>query len=348
MTLLRRLSYATLVLAFAQIVFGAIVRITGSGLGCGNHWPKCNGEWFPPHDRINLIIEITHRYIAATLTLAILVLLVAAIMRRREIGVDRVLRPVLLAVGLVLTAAVFGAVTVKMDLNPYIIVTHLSIAMTLLAVLAVAAMRAGGFGLGASGVGEHGDTSALSLKNVRSGASMLPHSALASTGASAKTYRAARAAAVMAFLALVFGALTANVAGANNSCRGFPWCTSVEVHGVPLSIQIVHRLLAFVLLLHIFGMVMAVRKRGESELIQRAIRLAFAAVCVQIFVAAMLVELHLPAVWRSLHQAMGTLVWLAIFTMTALARYTMVGGLGDTASLRTESDVSPFDSAAAR
>src|SRR5262245_32010119 len=127
MSLLRRLSYATLILAFAQIVFGAIVRITGSGLGCGDHWPKCHGVWFPPHDRIDLIVEITHRYLAAALTAAILVLLGTAVMKRREFGVERVVRTVGLATGLVVAAAVFGAITVKMDLNPYIIVTHLSI-----------------------------------------------------------------------------------------------------------------------------------------------------------------------------------------------------------------------------
>ena len=42
---IRRLSYAALVIAFAQIVFGAIVRISGSGWGCGEHWPKCDGRW---------------------------------------------------------------------------------------------------------------------------------------------------------------------------------------------------------------------------------------------------------------------------------------------------------------
>ena len=114
---------------------------------------------------------------------------------------------------------------------------------------------------------------------------------------------------------------------------------------MPLSIQIVHRVLAFVLLFHTFGMVMAVRKRGEPVLMQRATRVAFAAVVAQIFVAAALVELGLPPVWRSLHQAMGTLVWLAIFTLAALARYTMAREDGVT--VRASSDV-PFDPAAAR
>ena len=93
---LKKLSIIALVLAFAQIVFGAIVRITGSGMGCGDHWPKCAGQWFPPHDRIDLIIEITHRYIALALSIAILILFIAAFRRRSTPGVSGpggVLRP---------------------------------------------------------------------------------------------------------------------------------------------------------------------------------------------------------------------------------------------------------------
>jgi len=43
----RRLSYLALTLAYLQIVFGAIVRITGSGLGCGDTWPDCFGSFTP-------------------------------------------------------------------------------------------------------------------------------------------------------------------------------------------------------------------------------------------------------------------------------------------------------------
>jgi len=304
MTVFRRLSYATLTLAFAQIVFGAIVRITGSGLGCGNHWPKCNGQWFPPHDRIDLIIEITHRYIAAALTVAILILLLRALQRRSQPGVGGpggVLRPTVLATGLVVTAAIFGAVTVKMDLNPYIIVTHLSIAMTLLGVLALTVVRAGGFG--GDSVSERGDR--------------------ATAG---RTFRSARAAAGMAFLVLVLGALTANVTAANGSCQGFPYCTSVLTSGTPLYIHITHRVLAFLLFFHLFGMVMMGRKRVQAPVVRRSVIVAFSTVILQLLVAATLVELHLPPVWRSLHQAVGTLVWLSVITMAILSRYAALGG----------------------
>ena len=87
MTALRRLAVLSVVLGVGHIVFGAIVRITGSGMGCGDHWPKCQGYWFPPLDRTDLIIEITHRWFAATLSLAIVILLIVALLRRRTPGV---------------------------------------------------------------------------------------------------------------------------------------------------------------------------------------------------------------------------------------------------------------------
>ena len=137
MNALRRLSILSLILGVGQVVFGAIVRITGSGLGCGDHWPKCQGHWFPPLERTDLIIEVTHRYIAATLSVAILALLTLALLRRSTAGVSGrggVLRAQAWPLALVITAALFGAVTVKLELgNKLVIVTHLAIAMTLLA-----------------------------------------------------------------------------------------------------------------------------------------------------------------------------------------------------------------------
>ena len=67
----RRLAYVALLVAFAHIVFGAIVRISGSGMGCGDNWPKCYGYWIPPMTRPDLIIEVTHRYLAVALFVAI-------------------------------------------------------------------------------------------------------------------------------------------------------------------------------------------------------------------------------------------------------------------------------------
>ena len=39
----RRAAYAALAVSLVHIIFGAIVRISGSGMGCGDHWPTCYG-----------------------------------------------------------------------------------------------------------------------------------------------------------------------------------------------------------------------------------------------------------------------------------------------------------------
>ncbi len=120
MRTLRRLSIAALVLAFAHLVFGGIVRITGSGMGCGDHWPKCHGAWFPPLDRPDLVIELTHRYLAAFLILSLVALAVAAWRRRGEPGVGGrggVLRSSLAAVGVVVACAVALAARLPLGLR---------------------------------------------------------------------------------------------------------------------------------------------------------------------------------------------------------------------------------------
>ena len=66
---LRRLAYLALVLGFAQVVFGAVVRITGSGMGCGDNWPDCLGSLTPVNTSPGLLIEISHRYGALALSL---------------------------------------------------------------------------------------------------------------------------------------------------------------------------------------------------------------------------------------------------------------------------------------
>jgi len=57
----RRFTWGVLVYNLGVILFGAYVRATGSGAGCGSHWPLCNGEVIPRAPQIETIIEFTHR-----------------------------------------------------------------------------------------------------------------------------------------------------------------------------------------------------------------------------------------------------------------------------------------------
>jgi heme A synthase len=73
-------AYAWGVLAFNLLVvlWGAFVRATGSGAGCGNHWPTCNGDVVPRAPQLATLIEFTHRVTSGVALLAIIGLIVWA------------------------------------------------------------------------------------------------------------------------------------------------------------------------------------------------------------------------------------------------------------------------------
>src|ERR1700710_2307754 len=127
MNAVRRLSIVALVVACLHLVFGAIVRISGSGMGCGDNWPKCYGYWIPPFSRPDLIVEVSHRYLASLLVITVCSMAFVAFRHRRDPGVGGpggVLRSAYGAVAAVFTAAILGGVTVKMGNAPQATVAH--------------------------------------------------------------------------------------------------------------------------------------------------------------------------------------------------------------------------------
>jgi heme A synthase len=113
--------------AYLLIVLGAIVRISGSGMGCGDHWPLCNGHLFPPLSDIRTVIEWSHRLVAALVSILVAGLVVLDWRRAWP------------ALALLVLQIILGAVTVKTGLTPIMVIVHLATAMLLLAALIVAA-----------------------------------------------------------------------------------------------------------------------------------------------------------------------------------------------------------------
>jgi heme A synthase len=60
------------------VVWGAYVRASGSGAGCGSHWPLCNGEVVPHAPRIETVIEFSHRLSSGAAAIAVVALLIWA------------------------------------------------------------------------------------------------------------------------------------------------------------------------------------------------------------------------------------------------------------------------------
>jgi heme A synthase len=67
------LAWGTIGYTLLVIMFGAFVRATGSGAGCGEHWPLCNGQVIPRPEQIETIIEFTHRITSGLLLVMVLV-----------------------------------------------------------------------------------------------------------------------------------------------------------------------------------------------------------------------------------------------------------------------------------
>ena len=69
------------------ILQGAFVRASGSGAGCGGHWPMCNGEVVPLNAGVHTLIEFTHRMLALlVLALGVWLLVRALRLRRQQPG----------------------------------------------------------------------------------------------------------------------------------------------------------------------------------------------------------------------------------------------------------------------
>jgi heme A synthase len=75
---LARFAWAVLGYNLAVIAWGAFVRATGSGAGCGRHWPTCNGEVIPRPQRVETVIELAHRASSGVALVLVFALMVAA------------------------------------------------------------------------------------------------------------------------------------------------------------------------------------------------------------------------------------------------------------------------------
>jgi cytochrome c oxidase assembly protein subunit 15 len=73
---LRRFAWGVLAYNVAVIVWGSAVRSTGSGAGCGDHWPLCNGTVVQHHPALATLIEFAHRATSGIDLLCVLALLV--------------------------------------------------------------------------------------------------------------------------------------------------------------------------------------------------------------------------------------------------------------------------------
>jgi len=280
----RVLSVATAVVTYALVVLGGVVRVSGSGLGCPD-WPLCHGRLLPPLD-LHAIIEYSHRS-TASLTSALVVVTAAVawlLWRKRR---DLVI-PATVALGLLIVQVVLGAITVRLELPPMIVLAHLATAMALLGAVCVTAVAA-----------------------------LVP----APAGA---VDRVARRRILLAaggtYLLIISGSLVVG-SGASGTCDAWPLCGggfSFAFDGLP-AIQLLHRGIAAVIgLLIVLSLVSVLARHRRQPAVRATVALTLAALAFQVAVGAAVVTLRLPAALRGLHLALASAVWAGMVILAVI------------------------------
>jgi len=140
-----RLAWSVLGYNVAVVLWGAYVRASGSGAGCGRHWPLCNGEVVPQPKSLATIIEATHRATSGLAVIAVVVLLVATLVglprghrsrRGAAFATAFIFGEAIIGAGLVLFELVAHDASMKRGLS---MVLHLGNTFLLLGALALTA-----------------------------------------------------------------------------------------------------------------------------------------------------------------------------------------------------------------
>jgi cytochrome c oxidase assembly protein subunit 15 len=142
---LRRFAWAVLAYFVAVILWGTLVRATGSGAGCGAHWPLCNGTVIQHSPRLDTMIEFTHRITSGLSLISVVGLLIwtfAGTVRGHLARTASVA-----SVVFTLVEAVLGALLVKLGytaqsqspMRPAFLALHLANTLLLLAAITLSA-----------------------------------------------------------------------------------------------------------------------------------------------------------------------------------------------------------------
>jgi protoheme IX farnesyltransferase len=280
----RALVYASLVASFLVVVWGGVVRVTGSGLGCPD-WPLCHGQFLPSLDT-STRIEWFHRFlaIAGGLTVAAVVMWSLIVYRADR----RVLTLAIVAAILYPLQAVLGAITVVLELPPEWVTVHLANAELLLAALTILAV-------------------VVRWPNV------------GRTASAGWTWLAV-AAAVGTFVLLLSGAYVRG-ADATTACVGWPLCgdTAFPTLGAP-AIAMLHRYIAAIVgLLIVAACIEAWRHRRDAPGLG-PLAIATGAIFIAQIVIGAANPLTQFSPWAlGAHPAVASLLWCSVVGLAAVA-----------------------------
>jgi heme A synthase len=281
------LALTTALLTIGLIVFGAIVRVTDSGLGCGNDWPLCNGTFLPPFDNVTAWIEWLHRLFAMLIGILGIGMLVTSWIGYRKVN-SRVLKITIVAAGLYIVVAGLGRFVVAHDLNPSLVTLHLGTAMLLLACFVTAFLFA---------------TYRPAIHTKRDNFTVLVYVTTALT-----------------FVIVLTGALVRG-SGATLACTDWPLCNGQIFpfeQGQLATIHMLHRIavagLGIVLALLVWSAL--VNRRGGN--VRTLAVSALLVYLMQAGVGAMFVLSLAGPLWGAAHVGLAATIWVLLVTLSVI------------------------------
>ncbi len=294
-----RFAWIVLGVNLVVILWGALVRATGSGAGCGSHWPLCNGEVLPQEPTSATLIELTHR-LTSGIALILTVVLLVKVLRAYERG-----HPArLAAVGslvFMLGEAAIGAGIVLFELvadnasmaRALFMATHLGNTFLLLACLALTAHWCGGGR--AIPRGGHGKLGWLSSATL-----------------------------AVALLIGVSGAISAlgdTLFPPSSHGEAVAESLSPTAH-VLIQLRLLHPVIAVLGSLLIFYLASNIRQKCATPKVRQAVNILNLLVTAQLAAGLINVALLAPVALQIVHLLLADLVWIGLVLTVAIALAT--------------------------
>ncbi|WP_083249040.1 COX15/CtaA family protein [Bacillus solimangrovi] len=125
--LFKALAVVTSFVMLFVLIGGSLVTKTGSGDGCGDSWPLCNGELIPSQITFELIIELSHRLVSGTAGILVIILAIWSWKRIGHIRETKFLAS--MSVIFLIAQALFGAAAVVWGQSDTVLAIHFGISL---------------------------------------------------------------------------------------------------------------------------------------------------------------------------------------------------------------------------
>lgn len=297
----------TSIFTFFLIVVGALVRVSGSGLGCPD-WPLCHGSIIPPFE-FHTLVEYSHRLTTTFVTVLVISTALWATIRYRTR--KWIFRAALLSVLLLFVQILLGGITVLTELPPTVVAVHLGNAMLLFAsVLAVATMSWRAPSGEREQIVTHGEVGKHAVP------SLLERSATYGTS----LFKLVLASAAGVYIIILSGSFVEG-SGAGGACASWPLCNSGELVS-PSALALIHMLHRFIVaaagLLALYTFYRATKLQRENRSVFVVGLVGAVLLIAQILVGAAQVWLQFPPLVEGAHVALAAAVWGSLIILAVL------------------------------